>query len=128
MGSQKQGRGVGWYEPRLRIQQLRKQLVISQQELAARVQASQSMINRYETKNVQPPADILNRIADVLNTTVDFLINGDSEEKAKATLKNSELLNTLKEIDVMPENEQNILLHYVNAYIRDFKARKAYAL
>ena len=111
-----------------RIQQLRKQLVISQQELAARVQASQSMINRYETKNVQPPADILNRIADVLNTTVDFLINGDSEEKAKATLKNSELLNTLKEIDVMPENEQNILLHYVNAYIRDFKARKAYAL
>jgi transcriptional regulator with XRE-family HTH domain len=111
-----------------RIQQLRKQLGISQQELAARVQASKSMINRYETKNVQPPADILNRIADVLNTSVDFLINGDSEEKAKATLKNSELLNTLKEIDVMPENEQNMLLHYVNAYIRDFKARKAYAL
>ena len=35
---------------------------------------------------------------------------------------------TGKEIDVMPENEQNMLLHYVNAYIRDFKARKAYAL
>ncbi len=48
--------------------------------------------------------------------------------KGKATLKNSELLNTLKEIDVMSENEQNMLLHYVNAYIRDFEARKAYAL
>jgi len=77
---------------------------------------------------VPPTADILNRIADVLNTSVDFLIIGDSEEKAKATLKNSELLNILKEIYVMPENEQNMLLHYVNAYIRDFKARKAYAL
>jgi len=77
---------------------------------------------------VPPTADILNRIADVLNTSVDFLINGDSEEKEKATLKNSELLNILKEIYVMPEIEQNMLLHIVNAYIRDFKARKAYAL
>jgi len=77
---------------------------------------------------VSPTADILNRIADVLNTSVDFLINGDSVEKAKATLKNSELLNILKEIDVIPEIEQNMLLHIVNAYIRAFKAGKAYAL
>ncbi len=86
------------------------------------------IINQYETKKVQPPADILNRISDVLNTSVDFLINGDSEEKEKATMKNSELLNILKEIYVMPEIEQNMLLHIVNAYIRDFKAGKAYAL
>jgi transcriptional regulator with XRE-family HTH domain len=110
-----------------RIQQLRKQLNLSQQELATKVKISKSMMNRYETKGVQPPADVINNIASALNTSVDFLINGEADEKAKATLQNTELLNTLKEIDVMPKKEQSILLHYVNAYIRDFKTRTAYA-
>lgn len=110
-----------------RIQHLRKQINISQQELALRVEISKSMINRYENKNIHPPADVLNKIASVLNTSVDFLMNGNTDEKAKASLKNTELLSTFKEIDVMPDKEQSMLLHYVNAYIRDFKIRKAYA-
>jgi transcriptional regulator with XRE-family HTH domain len=110
-----------------RIQQLRKQMGISQQELAIRVEISKSMINRYENKGIQPPADILNRMASALNTSVDYLMNGNTDDKAKASLKNTELLNTFKEIDIMPEREQSMLLHYVQAYIRDFKTRKAYA-
>jgi transcriptional regulator with XRE-family HTH domain len=110
-----------------RIQYVRKQQGISQQELAAKVQVSKSMVNRYENKGVQPPADVLNKIATILNTSVDYLINGEHDEKAKASLKNTELLNTLKEIDTMPEKEQSMILHYINAYIRDFKTRKAYA-
>jgi transcriptional regulator with XRE-family HTH domain len=110
-----------------RLQQVRKQAGISQQELAATIQVSKSMINRYENKGVQPPADVLNKIASALNTSVDYLINGNTDEKAKANLKNTELLTTFKEIDVMPEKEQGMLLHYINAYIRDFKTRKAYA-
>jgi transcriptional regulator with XRE-family HTH domain len=68
-------------------------LGISQQELATRVQASKSLITQYSKKNMQLSTDILNRIANVLNTSVDFLINGNSGEKAKATLKNNKLLN-----------------------------------
>jgi transcriptional regulator with XRE-family HTH domain len=101
---------------------------MTQQELAENVKASKSMINRYETKGVQPPADILNKIATALKTTVDYLMNGNSDEKAKSTLSDNELLNTLKEINNMPDTEKKMILHYVNAYIRDFKARMAYAV
>ena len=110
-----------------RIQHIRKQQGISQQDLAAKVQVSKSMINRYENKGVQPQADVLNKIASLLNAPVDYLINGETDEKAKVSLKNTDLLNTLKEIDIMPEKEQNMILHYINACIRDFKTRKAYA-
>jgi len=111
-----------------RIQDLRKQKGITQQKLAELVDVSKSMINRYENKGVQPPADILNKIASTLDTSIDFLINGNTDEKAKASLKHTELLTTFKEIDNMPDDEQNKLLHYIQAYIRDFKTRTAYML
>jgi hypothetical protein len=30
-------------------------------------------------------------------------------------------------VDEMPDKEQAILLHFINVYLRDFKARKAYS-
>jgi transcriptional regulator with XRE-family HTH domain len=110
-----------------RIQELRKQNKLSQIDLANKIKVSKSQLIRYENKGIQPPADVLNKIAELLNTTVDYLINGNSDEKAKATLKNTELLQRFKEIDGLPEKEQNILMHVINAYLRDFKTKQAYA-
>ena len=110
-----------------RIQTLRKQNSISQIELGERIGVSKSQINRYENKEVQPPADILNKIADLFGTSVDFLINGKAEEKAKATLKNAELLNQFKQVEQLPEEEQTTILKMVGAYLRDFRTRQAYA-
>ena len=75
------------------------------------------MVNRYINKDVQPLADVLNIIANVLNTTVDFLINGNRDDSAKASIKHIELLKTIKEIDAMPDKEQNMLLHFIHAYL-----------
>jgi hypothetical protein len=62
----------------------------------------------------------------ILDTTVDYLINGGKHEKAKSTLKNSEILHLFSEIDYLPEHEQTILLKVISAYIRDYKTRQAY--
>ena len=83
---------------------------------------------RYENKGVQPPADIINKLADVLGTSVDFLINGNTDEKAKASLKNTEILQRFKEVETLPEHEQSVLLEVIAAYIRDFRTKQAYVL
>lgn len=111
-----------------RIYTLRKQSNLTQIELAKKINVSKSQYIRYETKNTQPPADVLNQLADVLNTSVDFLINGNSQEKAKASIKNTEVLNSFKDIDALPQEEQNTIIKVVHAYIRDFKAKQAYAI
>jgi transcriptional regulator with XRE-family HTH domain len=109
-----------------RIQELRKQAGLSQTDLAGKIDLSKSQMIRYENKGVQPPADILNKLADVLNTTVDYLINGNSNEKAQATLKNTELLQRFREVETLPEREQAVLLEIIGAYIRDYKTKQAY--
>jgi transcriptional regulator with XRE-family HTH domain len=110
-----------------RIQLLRKQAGLTQIELAGKIGVSKSQFIRYESKDVQPPANIINKLADVLGTSVDFLISGDKTEKAKASLKNSELIQRFKEVDSLPEEEQGVLIKIISAYVRDFKAKQAYA-
>ena len=109
-----------------RIQELRKQHKLSQVELAEKINVSKSQMIRYENKGVQPPADILNKLAEVFGTSIDFLINGNTDEKAKATLKNAELLQRFKELESLPQREQSVMLEIITSYIRDFKAKQTY--
>jgi len=111
-----------------RVQTLRKQAGLTQIELADKIGVSKSQYIRYETKDVQPPANIMNKLADVLGTSVDYLISGDKNERAKASLKNSELIQRFKEVDTLPEEEQGVLIKIMSAYVRDYRAKQAYAL
>ena len=111
-----------------RIQLLRKQAGLTQIELADKIGVSKSQYIRYETKDVQPPANIMNKLADALGTSVDYLISGDKNEKAKALLKNSELIQRFKEMDTLPEEEQGVLIKIISAYVRDYRAKQAYAV
>jgi transcriptional regulator with XRE-family HTH domain len=95
--------------------------------LGQRIGVSKSQVNRYENKGIQPPADILSKIADLFGTSVDFLINGQSEEKVKATLKNAELLKQFKQVEDLPEEDRLTVIKFLGAYLRDFKAKQAYA-
>lgn len=79
-----------------RIIELRKAKNMSQSDLAKKVGLSYTLVGRYETKGVQPPAEILKKMADALGTTVDYIISGASDEKAKASLKDESCSTSLK--------------------------------
>jgi len=100
-----------------RIQQLRKDIGLTQQELAKRINVSHPQMVRYENKGVQPPADVLKRLSDVLDTSVDFLINGDKDQKAKEALKDNELLVQFKAIEKLPKEKQSIIKDLIDAYL-----------
>lgn len=110
-----------------RLKQLRKTAGLSQTEVALKIGGSYSQYGRYELKGTQPPADILNKLADVLNTTVDFLLNGNANEKAQIALQDAELLKQFKEAEKLPENEKTTILKVIRGYIRDYKTQQAYA-
>jgi transcriptional regulator with XRE-family HTH domain len=109
-----------------RIKDLLKANDLSQAELTAKIKISKAQMNRYINHGVQPPADVLQKMAGVFGTTVDYLVSGASEEKAKASLKNAKVLEQYKEIEALPEKEKNMILTVVNALIRDWKARQTY--
>lgn len=107
-----------------RISLLRKQKGLSQTELAKLVDISYAQIGRYETKGAQPPAEILKKIADTLDTTTDFLISGDKDEKAKATLNDAELLQQFKEVDKMNNDDKNTIKKLIDAFITKGKLKQ----
>lgn len=111
-----------------RIQQLRKDKNLSQTELAKKIGVSYAQLSRYEIKDSQPPAEVLKKIADALDTSLDYLINGNKDDKAKASLKDAEVIRCFKEIDSLPESEKAPLIKIISGYIRDFKTKQTYAL
>lgn len=58
--------------PNLKL--LRKEYGISQQRLAEAINVSQPSINKYENHNIEPELDVLKRMADYFNTSVDYII------------------------------------------------------
>ena len=110
-----------------RIIELRKAKNWSQSQLADKVGVSYAQIGRYETKGAQPPAQVLKKIADALDTTVDFLINGTTEDKAKATLQDAEVIRYFKEVDSLPQEDKSALLRVIGGFLRDVKTKQAYA-
>ncbi len=111
-----------------RIQELRKQIGLTQAQLASKIGVSHTQMARYEIKGVQPPADVLKKMADLFDTSIDFLVRGDKSEHAQDSLKDAELVKQFKKIDQLPEDEKSTILKVVSALVRDFNTRQAYSL
>lgn len=100
-----------------RIQLLRKENNLTQAALAKQIEISLPQLVRYETKGVQPTADTLRRLADVFGTTIDFLVNGDTNEKATASLKDSELLSQFKQVEALADNDKSVVKLLIDAFL-----------
>ena len=111
-----------------RITDLRKKEGLSQAELARKIEISHTQMTRYELKGIQPPADILKKLADIFGTSIDYLVNGTAQEKAQSTLSDAELIKQFKEMEQLPEKEKSTILNVVSAFVRDFKTKQAYAV
>ena len=64
--------------------------------------------------------EVLNRIAQVLELSPDFLINGTLEDKAEASITDEGLLQHFRKIARLPENKKAVLLEFLDSFV--FKA------
>ena len=107
-----------------RIQKLRKEAKLSQTDLAKAIAISYTQMSRYEIKGVQPPADVLKRLAALFGVSVDYLVNGSLEQKATNYLDDNELLQQFKAVEKMNNEDKNIIKALINAFIIKHKMEK----
>ncbi|NJO89065.1 MAG: helix-turn-helix transcriptional regulator [Chloroflexia bacterium] len=107
-----------------RIKSLRKEKGLSQSGLAEKAGISYAQLSRYEIKGSQPPAEVLKKLADALDTSVDFLIYGDTDEKAKASLKDAELLQQFKAVEQLNDDDRSTIKKVISAFITQAKLRQ----
>jgi transcriptional regulator with XRE-family HTH domain len=110
------------------IQLLRKEKGFSQTQLAEKIGISLTQLQRYENKDVQPPADILKKLADLFNTSIDFLVYGNLELKAQQTIKDNELLAQFKAVEEMDSKDKSTIKDIIDAFIKRSKLRNIAAL
>lgn len=103
------------------IMVLRKKKGLSQAELGKAIGTSGDIVGRYEREDIKPSIEVVMKIADVLEVSLDFLVGKTSVELDKATLKR------LQDIQKLPEENKKQVFMVVDALIRDFKAKKAYS-
>ena len=103
------------------ITTLRKSKKISQNDLGKQVGTSGDIIGRYERDEVKPSIEVVIKIADALDTSIDFLVGKTSIEVDKDTLKR------LQEIEQLNNDDQKHLFALMDAFLRDAKAKKAYS-
>ena len=103
------------------ITALRKKKGISQADLGKRVETSGDIIGRYERDEVKPSIEVVIRMADALEVSLDYLVGKTDMELDSSTL------NRIREVTALPDEDRKQVFMVVDALIRDFKTKKAYA-
>jgi transcriptional regulator with XRE-family HTH domain len=100
---------------------IRKKRGFSQDELAKKVGTIAITIGRYERGEIKPSIEIAMKIAEALEVSLDYLV-GSSD----AVLEKS-LVQKILAIQQLPDEQKNIVVSLMDAYLRDFQAKKTYA-
>lgn len=94
----------------------------NQSDLADKSGVSRVMIGKYERGEAAPSIDAAKKIADALEVSLDYLVGeGALKSFDKKTLQR------FKDLDHLEEEKKKTLFDLIDTYIRDAKARKAYA-
>ena len=106
-----------------RLRDCRKEKGLSQNEVAKLLSTNHSVIGKYERDDVNPSIDAVKRLAELLETTVAYLVG---EADTNELFKNSDMLRRLKDISILPEQDKQAILYNLDALLRDAKTRLAY--
>jgi len=100
-----------------RLRDLRQQRKMTQQDLAKAATIHYTHIGRYEAGKSMPSADTLRRISEALGTTVDFLMDGATQDSAKARLTSRALLQRFQDVERLPEDQQLVVMQLMDAFL-----------
>lgn len=100
---------------------LRKKKGFSQAELGKLIGTSGDVVGRYERGDISPSIEVVAKIADALEVSIDYLIG-----KTKMAL-DADALRRLEDIASLSEENKKFVLNLIDMALRDFKTKKAYA-
>ena len=100
---------------------IRKKKGFSQAALGKIIGTSGDVIGRYERGDIKPSIEVVAKIADALEVSVDYLIGKTDLQLDK------EAVQRLVDISKLPIESKNYVLGLIDMALRDFKAKQAYS-
>lgn len=109
----------------LRIKALRKAKQWPQKELAALLEIRFQQLNKYESGLNTPPLEMLVKLANTLDTTVDNLLTGNTAEDIP--LANDRLFRRFKAMETLIEDDRETVIKVIDAMIAKRRVTTALA-
>ena len=100
---------------------IRKKKDLSQAELGRMIGTSGDVVGRYERGDITPSVEVVSKIADALEVSVDYLLGKTTLELDKQAVKR------LEDISKLPDDNKKFVLGLIDMALRDFKVKKAHA-
>lgn len=100
-----------------RLKHMRKQRHWTHKELANKIDIRYQLLNRYEGGQHIPPAETLIKLAETLDTTVDYLLTGNPVEETP--LANANLFRRFKAkaLEAFSEEDKITVIRVIDAII-----------
>jgi len=115
-------------EFKARIKQARTQKGYSQKELAQEVGVHVTNISRYERGENRPTAEVLSRLAEVLEVSVDFLMMGSVDQAASDSISDRELLQQFRRVEKLPQDKKHLIKEFLDAFLLKNELQQKFTL
>ena len=104
-----------------RIMIIRKQKGLSQGQLGKKVGTSGDIIGRYERGVMSPSIDVIIKISDILEISIDYLV-GKTE-----LMIDPKTLKRLESIERLPDDEKIYIYKVLDALLRDYQNKSSFS-
>ena len=100
-----------------KLKELRKNRGWSQGQLAKKIDADLQRISKYERGVIWPTMELMVKLAKAFDVSIDFLIR-DDQNTAVTKIRNQKLLNQLEAINNLPQEDQETVVSFLDAFIK----------
>lgn len=107
-----------------RLKTLRMQKGLSQKAFAELIGLNPVQYNRYENKEVIPSTDTLAKLADALEISVDYLLEGQEEDAATANFEDKDLLKLFSEVEKLDKENKDYIKKVLSDLVKLKKFEK----
>jgi len=96
---------------------LRKKRKVSQRQLGKELNINYSNFPKYENDEHFPTAEILIKLANFFDVSVDYLLRDKALDDDFSAIQDRRLLDKIKDLDKLPDQDRNSILNIIEGMI-----------
>lgn len=100
-----------------RLREMRRRKNLSQTELGKRIGLHYIQIGRYEKGTAQPTSEVLVKLAQELEVSIDYLMTGKIISEMDGELQDQHLIHQFKQIEQLDQEDKKVVKTLLDAFL-----------
>ena len=100
-----------------RLTAAREAKSLTKDKLGKVIGVHHSQIGRYEKGEASPSAEVLKKMANALNVSTDYLMNGSTADLAAENIQDKTLINQFNRISELSEDNKTVVSKLIDAFL-----------